>query len=174
MESEIPHFDYGISNSLDMFHKLLYDGHKLGNECDPYDCFNFFVTAWHLYDDWLPKDINRPKLALKKKGRTSGALQRLLLSFKDLADGSKHMLLKEGKFRKKTLTSISLPLIGDWLSYFSNTPRIYISVDNSRYSMWDVRYIATHYFSWLFDDNISEHEMPKIIIDHLERCIINE
>lgn len=165
-----PDFGYGIKNSYDMFLKLLYEGHKIGDECEPYDCFNFFVTAWHLFDDWLPKDINRPTLSLEKKGRTPRAMSNLMLSFKDLTNGSKHMTLKESAYKVKTITDVSEPIIGDWLSYFTNTPRIYITIENSIYSMWDVRFLITHYFSWLFDDNASAKIFPDEVSNHLKRC----
>jgi len=58
--------NYGIKNSYDMFLKLLYEGHKVGENYHPYDCFNFFVTAWHLYNDWLPKDPKRRELLLNE------------------------------------------------------------------------------------------------------------
>lgn len=155
-----------------MFLKLHYEGHKVGEECEPYDCFNFFVTAWHIYDDWLLKDINRPQLALEKKGRTTGAMLKLLLAFKNLTDGSKHMILDNGKYNKRVVKSVTQPIIGDWLSYFTNTPRVYISVENSIYSMWDIRYLTIHYFSWIFDDNIPANKFPTEVTGHLERCLI--
>lgn len=155
-----------------MFLKLHYEGHRIGEECEPYDCFNFFVTAWHLYDDWLLKDMNRPKLALEKKGRTTGSMLKLLLAFKNLTDGSKHMVLDKGKYEKKVIESVRPPRIGDWLSYFTNTPRIYIKIENSVYSMWDVRYLTTHYFSWLFNDSVPPTIFPQEIERHLNRCVI--
>jgi len=157
-----------------MFLKLLYEGHKIGEECDPYNCFNFFITAWHLYDDWLPKDNNRPKLSLQKKGRTSGAMLYLLLSFKDLTNGSKHMVLNKSMYKAKTITDVSSSIIGDWRSYFTNSPQIYITIEDLIYSMWDVRYLTTYYFSWLFDDNIPATKFPTEIKEHIERCTLKK
>lgn len=171
-KSDTPHFDYGISNSYDMFIKLHYEGEKLSEECNPYDCFNFFVTAWHLYDDWLEKDINRPKLALEKRGRTPELMRNLLFVFKDLTNGSKHMTLKPKNYKKKVITKIYPPIIGSWRAYFSNKKEIYVTVDNYTYSMWDIRYIAIHYFTWIFDDSIPANHFPIKAQAHLERGLV--
>ncbi len=164
--------NYGIETSYDMFLKLLYEGHKVGENYHPYDCFNFFVTAWHLFNDWLDKDPQRPKFALEKKGRTHSEMLDLLYAFRDLSNGSKHMLLKKSAFKKRKVAKVFSPIIGDWRAFFTNTPQIYIWVGESIYSMWDIRYLTTHYFSWLFDDSISPQKFPNVIVDHLKRCTI--
>ncbi|MBU1208768.1 MAG: hypothetical protein KKH04_17890 [Proteobacteria bacterium] len=171
-EFDRPDFNYGINNCYDLFVKLNYDGEKVAEEWHQYDCFNFFITAWHLWDDWIPKDINRPKLSLEKIGRTPENMRNLMLSLKNLTDGSKHMVLKKRKLKNKKITNVQSRIIGDWRAYFFNEPQIYISIGNAHYSMWDIRYLITHYFSWLFDDSVPSREFPELIKEHLERCII--
>ncbi len=170
-KSDTPHFDYGISSCQDMFKKLHHEGDRLSEECHPYDCFNFFVTAWHLNNEWIDKDVNRPTLSLEKRGRASKEMKKLIKGFKDLANGSKHMLLNPGNYKRKVVKNAHSPVIGDWRSYFSNKPEVYISVGDSTYSMWDIRYIAIHYFTWIFDDSVPATQFPKEIQDHLQRCI---
>lgn len=173
-KNDAPHFDYGISCSHDMFIKLHYEGEKVSDECNPYDCFNFFITAWHLYNDWIEKDANRPKLALEKMGRTKGDMLNLLYGFRDLTNGSKHMVLKSKSYKKKVIEKISSPIIGSWRAYFSRIPQIYITINRSIYSMWDIRFIAIHYFTWIFDDSIPATSFPKQVQEHLKRCGIKK
>lgn len=173
-EKDTPHFDYGISSCHDMFIKLHYEGQKLSEECNPFDCYNFFVTAWHLYDDWICKDPNRPKYALEKKGRTTTEMKYVIKAIKDLTNGSKHMLLKGGNYKKKVVTNTHAPMVGDWRSYFNNKPEVYVTIDNSIFSMWDIRYISIHYFSWLFDDSKAATVFPHEVQEHLQWCMIKE
>jgi len=172
MEFDKPHFVYGINNCYDLFLKLHREGEKVGENWHPYDCFNFFVSAWHLYDDWIQTDINRPKLALEKIGRTAQSMKNLLLAIKDLTNGSKHMILKPNNFKKTVITCVYSHIIGDWRAYFMNEPQLYIAVGETYYSMWDIRCLIINYFTWIFDDSLPANHFPKEIEKHLESCLL--
>ena len=168
---------YGVNTCFDLYDKLKYEGKNLENNWNAYNSFNFIITAWHLYYDWLNLDkANRPKLAAKKKNppKTPETMMSVVNALRDLTNGSKHFSLKKKSADKQVVTKTYSPVIGDWAAYFLHGPMIYIEVGSYTYSMWDVRHIVLLYFDWVFNDDILANQFPKEIQDHLKRCIINE
>lgn len=167
--------DYGLSSCLDLHNKLTCEGVTLENNWNIYNCFNFILTAWHLHEDWIDKDrTNRPLLSTKKKGQhgTPKRMMQIIWALRDITNSSKHFGLDKKANGKKVTTGIHKPLIGDAASYFLHGPMIYIEIEDSIYSMWDIRYIVLLYFDWIFNDSIPVIQFPQEIQDHIDRCII--
>ena len=168
---------YGLNTCFDLHNKLRYEGENLENNWTAYACFNFIVTAWHLHTDWIDADEeNRPKLATTKKGskKTPANMMLVVYALRDITNYSKHSFLKKDAVKKKVITKIYPPIIGDWRSYFLDGPMIYVEINNSIYSMWDIRHIVLLYFDWIFNDDIPANQFPVEIQDHLKRCIVRE
>ena len=169
--------NYGINTCFDLYDKLKHEGANLENNWNAYNSFNFIITAWHLHNDWLHSDkINRPKLATKKKNppKTPEAMMSVVNALRDLTNGSKHFHLNKKSENKKVVTKTYSPIIGDWAAYFLHGPMIYVEIDRSTYSMWDLRHIVLLYFNWVFDDTIPANQFPIEIKKHLERCVIKD
>ncbi len=168
---------YGINSCCDLYKKLKYEGENLECNWNIYNTFNFIVTAWHLHHDWLNRDVeNRPKLATKKKEKpkTPPDMMKIVFALRDITNSSKHSFLDEDSVKKKVVTNIHAPLIGDWASYFLHGPMIYVEIQNAIYSMWDLRYIILLYFDWIFDDSVPANQFPTKIQEHLKRCSIKK
>lgn len=166
---------YGINTCYDLYKKLMFEGSTLENNWNEYNSFNFIVTAWHLYDDWLKSDReNRPNLSTKKKEhhKTPQNMMKIIFALRDVANSSKHFTLNDASFNKKVVTGIHQPIVGDAAAYFLHGPMIYIEIENSVYSMRDLRHIVLLYFDWIFDDTVSVQKFPIEIQEHLERCIV--
>lgn len=91
---------------------------------------------------------------------------------KDVANGSKHMVLDDKSLRRKVVTNIHPPEIRDWYSYFIAGPQFGISTKSSYYSVSDLVFLITSYFEWIFDDSMSADIFPENIEKHLEYCKI--
>ena len=153
-----------------MFKKLLFEAERLNGKWHPYDCFNFFTTAYYLYEEWIKKDPHSPKFASKKKSRAPKQMQDILFAFRDIAIGNKHMILNNKSLERKVVTNIHQPAIATLRSYLTNEPQVGIKVENIYYSMWDLKYIIISFFEWVFDDQIDPNDgFPKEIGNHLIR-----
>ncbi|MEA2095845.1 MAG: hypothetical protein U9P73_03990 [Candidatus Cloacimonadota bacterium] len=162
--------DYGISNCFDMYEKLKFEGKRLDSDWHEYNCFNFIVTAWHLYDDWLDNDRRcRPQLSIKKKNKIPATMTNVLNAIRDLTNGSKHMVLNKKSVNKQVVTEVHSPEIRDMRSFMTGEAKVGIKIDSTYYSMWDLRYICLLYFAWVFDDNTPMNAFPPDLADHLDR-----
>lgn len=168
---------YGLNTCFDLYDKLKHEGDNLENNWNVYACFNFIVTAWHLHNDWLNNDKeNRPKLATRKKEKpkTPANMMLIIYALRDITNYSKHSFLNKDSVGKRVITKIHPPIISDWAAYFLHGSMIYIEVDKSIYSMWDIRHIVLLYFDWIFNDDIPANQFPQGIEDHIERCLVKK
>ena len=167
---------YGLNTCFDLYKKVKYEGENLEkSNWNEYNSFNFIVTEWHLHNDWLNADReNRPKLATQKKEqpKTPPEMMRIIFGLRDITNSSKHFFLDENAVKKKVVTGIYAPMIGDWASYFLHGPMIYVEIENAIFSMWDLRYIVLLYFDWVFNDSVPSNQFPSEIQEHIKRCSI--
>ncbi|MFA5996426.1 MAG: hypothetical protein WC790_01745 [Candidatus Paceibacterota bacterium] len=94
---------YGLNNCLDLYAKLKYEGENLESNWNEYNSFNFIVTSWHLYNDWLKADsVNRPRLSTKKKEppKTPPNMLLVVYALRDIANSSKHFFLNDDALNK--------------------------------------------------------------------------
>lgn len=171
----MPHIaKFGLKTPQDLFEKLKYDAELLlrrrkeaaeEQRLEEFEAFNFFVTAWHLYHDWLKKGMspNKPKHALEKIEFANPTFKEVKDVLRDIANGSKHFELKDP----------SKVIVGDreissWFSYFYG-PQFPIDTKSFHFLMYELVLLVMAYFDWIFDDT-KPVRMPSEIIDKLDKA----
>lgn len=163
----------GLSTCRDLYRKLQFDASQLdaaegeGAEKElmqEYAAFNFFVTAWHLYYDWLEKDLDgRPIYTKQKKETSANTFREIKDAIRGLANGSKHLMLSEAP-----KVSVSEREIADYRSWFFG-PAFGITTQSYYFSLMTLQDIVLRYFDWVFDDSISL-EMPEELVSRIAIC----
>lgn len=175
MKSPKPNDILGVSGCRDLFKKLEAEGEALAPHWRPYDCFNFVITAWHLYEDWIKADrLAAPRLALNKieKAKTPPEMQLVLDALRDVANASKHVAPKKRSQGPKVLTATHGELEPDLYSWFFHEDMPGLSVENSYFSIRVLRNILLRYFSWVFNDAIPVDDFPPEILEAIAYCNI--
>lgn len=163
---------YGINNCHDLYEKLKFEGKRLEIDWNIFDSFNFFVTAWHLHEDWINKDpSNRPKWAQRKKElpQTPKEMMLIVWATRDITNSSKHFHINNDK--KKVVDSIYSPEISTYESLITGKPKIGVKIENSYYSMLDLQKIILSYFEWIFDDSIPVDDFPPFITNYIQTLV---
>lgn len=165
---------FGLSTCRDLYGKLKFDAAQLdaaegeGEEKEllqEYAAFNFFVTAWHLYHDWLGKDIaGRPMYASEKMECSAAIFHEIKDAIRGLANGSKHLTLREAP---KVL--VSGREIADFRSWLFG-PAFGITTESYYFSLMTLQDIVLRYFEWVFDDALSSPVMPEEISSRIAMC----
>ena len=159
----VEYLKIGIDTVNDLRHKLSFEKQRVLEKHHPYDFFNFVVTAWHLYHDWMKHDKdNRPRLFYKKVNSSPQQMKDLVNAIRDLANGSKHFSLDKPSDEKKVVTDIHEPEIRNFYTYFFGA-QSGISIAESYYTIGELVEIIDNYFNWLFDDSISSDDFPESI-----------
>jgi hypothetical protein len=87
---------FGMRNSRDLYEKLKVDAERLKKApCNNYECFNFIITAFHLYKYWLKNDESKSNLTTKKYENISKDMRNLFKALENVSNGSKHMKLRD-------------------------------------------------------------------------------
>jgi len=154
---------YGLNTCHDIFEKLKYETKLLDDDPSLFNWFNFSLTAWHLYRDWLPKDPKRPALFKDKKQHTPQRMIDTINVLRDLAIGNKHLTFWNGPWTNKKVTDAHPPDIRSLWSFITNKPQIGIWLDQTYYTMQEIKGLALSYFEWLFDDSVPHTQFPKKI-----------
>lgn len=167
----------GLSTCRDLYGKLKFDASQLdaaegeGAEKElmqEYAAFNFFVTAWHLYHDWLDKDLDgRPAYALQKKEISADAFREVKDAIRGLANGSKHLTSWE-----EPKISVSEREIVDFRSYFFG-PAFGIRTESHYFSLMTLEDIVLRYFEWIFDDSVLALGLPEHIVSRMAFCKVD-
>lgn len=164
----------GIDSCTDLYEKLKFEGERLGQEWHPYDAFNFVVTAWHLYNDWLPKDrTEKPKLTGKKTAREKLPQEMILVLdvLRDIANSSKHLQLELGSAEKRQVSETHNGEIDNHYSYFHHEGIPGVTTEGDYYfSIRKLRNICLAYFAWVFDDRLSASPFPGELLWDIWRC----
>lgn len=133
-----------------LFEKLKLDFVQLEKEwSSPYCTFNFVVTAYHLYQDWL----KRAGTAEQKKRRAQLPENGKLLFevWRDITNASKHWELNERSQNQQIVNEVSAPQIGDWYAYLVAGPVIYVQVGETRPSLPELAQVTIWCFKWLIE-----------------------
>ena len=131
----------------DMFAKLQWEHDRLQGDWSEYNSFNFVVTAYHLYRDWIPSAGTRSQqqrrkdlpLIAKKLARVLG----------DITNASKHWRLHSDGEAVRIVDAVNPPMIGDWDAYFNTGPLLYIDVAGAMLSMSDLSRLTMHVMRWI-------------------------
>lgn len=132
-----------------LFEKLKWDYEQLSKEWSPYCTFNFVITAYHLYQDWI--DQTGTKEQRKRKAKLPEHGQLLFKVWRDITNASKHWELDRPSQKKQVVTSVSQPQIADWHAYFVTGPVIYVQVGDARPSLTQLADATLWSFKWLIE-----------------------
>lgn len=159
-----------LESCEDMHQKLQFEYERLKtNNWHEYDLFNFLVTTWHLFHDWVKNDKAAKRDVLnKKKNNTPPDMMVVVNIARDLTNGSKHYKLDAKSDKKKVVQDISDPEIRDWYSYFVSGPQPGVSSDKHYFSVPVLVDLLHQYMNWLFDDSIPPEQFPESLIKTLE------
>lgn len=167
----------GLSTSLDLYQKLQFESERLiTNHWHSYDAFNFIITAWHLYDDWLQKG-NSKTLSVQKRRKekcTPKSMHLVLQLVNDLANGSKHFQLNQPAARNRKINETHEGNESSFYSWFNRERGIpgLTADDGSYFSLRQLNLILMRYFEWVFDDSVGIDTFPKDIEYAIEYCNI--
>ncbi len=164
----------GLDSCADLYDKLKFEGERLENVWHSYDAFNFVVTAWHLYNDWLKKDRTaKPKLAGKKTALEKLPAEMILVLnvLENIAVSSKHLQLNNPGAEKRKVSETHNGEIDNWYSYFHHERMLGITTEGDYYfSIRKLRNICLAYFAWVFDDGLPASPFPGELLWDIWRC----
>lgn len=140
-----------------MHEKLKYDAELLlrrrkdnaeEQRLEEFEAFNFFVTAWHLYKDWLQgPSPDKPKNFLEKMKAATLEFIEIKDVMRDIANGSKHFELNV-----PSKVTVGDREISSWYSYFFG-PQFSIDTKSFHFLMYELVGLIVDYFEWIFDDS---------------------
>lgn len=152
-----------LDTCSDLFEKLKFDFEEFKGDNSTYRAFNFVVTAWHLYNDWIDAigstNAQEKKRSLEKC--RSGHAILLVNIMRDITNATKHWELDSKSKAKQIVDSVSTPIIGDWSAYFLHGPTIYICVKGTNFGSVEVFSAAIKLFDWMLNDSIIEPSLPN-------------
>jgi hypothetical protein len=133
-----------------LFQKLKWDYIQLEKDwSSTYCAFNFVVTAYHLYQDWLPSagsaEQKERRAALPDKGKL------LFKVLRDITNATKHWELHARSQSQQVVSSVSTPQIGDWYAYLIAGPVSYVQVGDSRPSIIELAGVTIRCLKWLIE-----------------------
>lgn len=164
----------GIGSSVDLHEKLKFEGARLEGSWHSYDAFNFVLTAWHLYQDWLPGDRRgRPKQARKKLDKKGLPVEMILVLdvLRDLSNGSKHLQLDPSAAKKRVISETHSGEIANWWAYFFQERILGVTTGSDYYfSIRKLRNVTLAYFDWVFDDIRPANPFPGDLLWTIWRC----
>lgn len=125
---------------------------------DEYRIFNFVVTAWHLYYDWIEKagtvaQKGRRNIILKRKKKFGAHM--IFAALRDLTNASKHWTLKSDQDSPQVVASISDPQITNYHDYFFAGPVVNINIDEFNLSITEVARLAVGCMEWILNGDCS-------------------
>ncbi len=130
-----------------LLEKLKWDYQQLQEGWTEYRTFNFVVTAYHLYADWIDSAGTKEQKQRKNKLPAQGRL--LFSTLQDVTNSSKHWKLDAKGQKKQIVSAVSRPQIADWYAYFIAGPVLYVSVGSARPSMPELASLALECFDWI-------------------------
>lgn len=149
----------------DLFGKLQFDLEELGDDWSEYKTFNFVITAYHLYQDWI--SATGTKNQRRKREKLPEKALLLFQVWRDITNATKHWKLNKDGQSKQVVDSVSERQIADWHSYFIAGPVIYIEVSGAKPSFPELANATIQCFSWFLDDSIDT--FPNVLHEYLER-----
>jgi hypothetical protein len=168
--------NFGISSSFDMYSKLLNESARLQTNWEnAFDAFNFFVTAWHLYHDWV-KCEHKGSLSRIKRHRTQIPKEMIFVLniVKDLTNGSKHFSLSNEASTKRVINKVHDGKEYGFYEFFfrENIPGVDAKSDQLQgyFSIRVLHNIVMKYFDWVFDDGVKVDDFPLEIVDAITYC----
>lgn len=133
-----------------LFEKLKWERQQLeGDWTSSYTTFNFVVTAYHLYKDWIKRaGSSEQKLRLQnlpEKGKL------LFDVWRDITNAVKHWELNERSKEQQVVNDITGPIIGDWGSFLFHGPVFYVRVGEALPSLPELTAATISCFTWILE-----------------------
>jgi hypothetical protein len=148
----------------DMHRKLKREGERLEGDWNPDDAFNFFVTAWHLYNDWMREsETGRTHLAVQKVQRRNLPLemQEVIDAVRDIANGSKHYRLDLPDAKKRVIQETYDGETDSYWAYFHRERMPGFATSSGyEFSTRKLRNFMLAYFDWAIDDSVPLKAFP--------------
>jgi hypothetical protein len=148
-----------------LLEKLKWDYAQFEHGWTEYRTFNFVITAYHLYGDWI-KSIGTPSQKARKStisGHRKGKL--LFNTLRDITNATKHWELDEANKRRQVVSEVTSPQIADWYAFLIAGPVVYVTVGDARPSMPELADMTVKCLSWIVDG--TDSLIPKDIDDGL-------
>lgn len=136
-----------INTVEELFNKLKWEEARLLESLSVYDSWNFVVTAHHLSNDWIKKQLVATQEQKDRQADLPVELKRLFVAFGNIADGSKHFDLTWAK-KGQIVAEVSEPETSDYDSYFFGD-MIYVTYDAYRISIWAASEIIVKSLEWI-------------------------
>lgn len=134
----------------DLYGKLKREHERLQAEWNDDNSFNFIVTAYHLYDDWVRRAGTRGQQ--QRRNRLDPIAERLMHVLRDITNASKHWELNQRNEEKRVVDEVSPAMIADWEAYFLTGPQIYVSdSDGASLSMSSLSRLTMEVFGWIME-----------------------
>jgi hypothetical protein len=167
MEENIP-TRMALNTPEDLFKKLKWEEARLEESWGVYESFNFVVTAWHLYHDWISIKGGATAAQIYRKTQLPSGAAKLIRATCDLANGAKHWKMTHPEnLKKQVVTEIEGPEIGDWLAVFDDKPMMYITIPPYvRLSMAELSALVVAYIQWILEGD--NQPFPPHLTQNLE------
>jgi len=150
-----------------LFEKLKWDFLQLEKEwSSPYCTFNFVITAYHLYQDWIKRAGTE-----EQRQRITGLPENgnlLFMVWRDITNATKHWELNPRSQSQQVVNEVSGPVIGDWYAYFVAGPVLYVRVGDALPSLPELAQATIWCFKWLLEGEQSfefktlEHQLNLV------------
>jgi hypothetical protein len=132
-----------------LFSKLKWDYEQLAKDWSSYCTFNFALTAYHLYQDWIKRAGTEVQKSRKSALPDQGRL--LFDVWRDVTNATKHWELNERSQSQQVVSSVSNPQVADWYAYLITGPVIYIEVGDARPSLTQLADVTLWCFKWILE-----------------------
>lgn len=138
-----------------LFEKLKWDHKQLEADwASPYTTFNFVITAYHLYQDWIEKSGTDEQKNRRNNLPDKGKL--LFKMLRDITNATKHWELNEKSQKLQVVKEITGPIIGDWSAFLFNGPIFYVRVGDALPSLPELAGLTINCFKWLLEGEESQ------------------
>ena len=165
----------GLYSSKDMFEKLKFESLRLQSDWqNPYDSFNFLVTAWHLFHDWPKSDKPLEPSRIKRQVTQLPPEMKFLLNIvQDLANGSKHFSLDPKAEKKRQVDEVHTGNEVGWYQYFfrQRLPGV-TAREHFYFNIRVLHNLVMCYFEWVFDDSKLAADFPNVLTEAILHCNI--
>lgn len=155
---------FGFNSAYDVFEKLKRDAVKLKVDYRSKDeCFNFSLTAWHLYHDWIKNDIKLSRLAKNKHESSRLAMKPMMHALEVLANSNKHIKSRNNQ----NVIDTKYVEITDFYTYcYGGFPTII--TETAEYPLWKIQELLIEYFEWIFDESENNLKLKDSLLLALE------
>jgi hypothetical protein len=145
--------------------KLKWDYVQFEQGWTEYRTFNFIITAYHLYGDWI-KSIGAPSQKVRKTTLSTHPKGKLLFNtLRDMTNATKHWELDAANKSRQVVSEVTSPQIADWYAHLIAGPVVYVTVGDARPSMPELADMAVKCLDWIINGDGSS--IPTDIEDGL-------